>query len=466
MKPLAYIAFMNVTEVLQLADRLVFEHTGKHLDDLQETLIKGVWQGKTYNVIADECNHSESRVRDVGYKLWHILSDQLGEAVNKSNFIWTIKRFAKSENNLQQVLLINSHINLCSNNPQSSAKTTEQNLANKSYYDLALAPKITHFCDRQIELQTLSHWITNQNPRLISVLGLSGIGKTTLVKQFVDLNLPQFDLAIWKSIKLTPSLDTILKEIFSATHPDPIQTQHNLNQFFQVLRQQKCLIVIDDVQELFTNGQFAGQYKPEFKDYKNFFTKIAEIDHQSLVILISQEQCQEMICLDEDLYPVKCLELQGLDSPDILNNLRLKDEISGLTLLNRYQGHPGYLKDIAILIKSIFGGQVSDFLQEESLLLTEDMKFRLGELFDRLSAIEQQIVLALSKSPQPVSRDYLRQALSLSEINLINGLQSLKKRYLVKSIERDEILFDLSTVFREYVRNCSENMRFANQPRV
>ncbi|WP_354636258.1 NB-ARC domain-containing protein [Planktothricoides raciborskii] len=454
MKPLAYIAFMNVTEVLQLADRLVFEQTGKHLDDLQETLIKGVWQGKTYNDIADECNHSESRVRDVGYKLWHILSDQLGEAVNKSNFIWTIKRFAKSDNNLQQVLLINSHINLCSNNPQNSAKTTEQNFANKSYYDLALAPKITHFCGRETELQTLSHWITNQNPHLISVLGLSGIGKTTLVKQFVDLNLPKFDLVIWKSIKLTPSLDTILTEILSATHPDPIQNQHNLTQFFNLLCEQKCLIVLDDVQELFTSGQFAGQYKPEFKDYKSFFTKIAEIDHQSLVILISQEQCQEMIGLDEELYPVKCLELQGLDSPAILKKLRLKDEASWLTLLNRYEGHPVYLKDIAILIKSIFGGKVSEFLQAESLLLTEDMKFLLSELLDRLSALEQQIVLEISKSNQPVSREYLRKAVSLSEINLINGLQSLKKRYLVKSIERDAILFDLSTVFREYLRNC------------
>lgn len=454
MKPLAYIAFMNVTEVLQLADRLVFEQTGKHLDDLQETLIKGVWQGKTYNDIADECNHSESRVRDVGYKLWHILSDQLGEAVNKSNFIWTIKRFAKSDNNLQQVLLINSHINLCSNNPQNSAKTTEQNFANKSYYDLALAPKITHFCGRETELQTLSHWITNQNPHLISVLGLSGIGKTTLVKQFVDLNLPKFDLVIWKSIKLTPSLDTILTEILSATHPDPIQNQHNLTQFFNLLCEQKCLIVLDDVQELFTSGQFAGQYKPEFKDYKSFFTKIAEIDHQSIVILISQEQCQEMIGLDEELYPVKCLELQGLDSPAILKKLRLKDEASWLTLLNRYEGHPVYLKDIAILIKSIFGGKVSEFLQAESLLLTEDMKFLLSELLDRLSALEQQIVLEISKSNQPVSREYLRKAVSLSEINLINGLQSLKKRYLVKSIERDAILFDLSTVFREYLRNC------------
>ena len=83
---------MDIKEVLQCADELVFAQTGKHLDDIQETLIKGVWQGQTYEKIANECNRSESHVRDVGYKLWQILSEQLGEDVNKYNFRSTIER--------------------------------------------------------------------------------------------------------------------------------------------------------------------------------------------------------------------------------------------------------------------------------------------------------------------------------------------------------------------------------------
>ncbi len=83
---------MTITEVLQFADRLVFAHRGKHLDDIQETVIKGVWQGKTYENIAQECNRSESRVRDVGYQLWKTFSESLGEDINKSNFRATIER--------------------------------------------------------------------------------------------------------------------------------------------------------------------------------------------------------------------------------------------------------------------------------------------------------------------------------------------------------------------------------------
>ena len=40
---------------------------------------------------------------------------------------------------------------------------------------------------------------------------------------------------------------------------------------------------------------------------------IAGRDHQSHLILISQEKSAEMECLDEELYPIKCLELSRLD---------------------------------------------------------------------------------------------------------------------------------------------------------
>jgi hypothetical protein len=61
----------------------------------------------------------------------------------------------------------------------------------------------------------------------------------------------------------------------------------------------------------------------------------------------------------------------------------------------------------------------------------------------------------MSKSYQPVTREHLRENLSLSSMDLINGLQSLKRRYLVTTIEGDETLFNLSPVFREYVKISS-----------
>jgi len=443
---------MNVTELLQFVDQVVQKQTGEHLDDLEKAILKGLWQGQTYNQIADESGYnSQNYIGDVSRKLFKILSEQLGEDINKYNFCWTLERVINSP---QFVGLINTKINWCPNYPKPDKNQShEEKLNNQiSYHDLTIAPKITHFYGRETELQTLSHWLINQNTRLISILGLPGIGKTTLVKKFVDLNLQNFNIIIWKNIKLSDSLDSIIAEIFKAINSELIETGNKLTQLFTLFRQQKCLIILDNIQELFTPGQFAGHYKPEHKDYKTFLTMITEIEHQSSLILISQEQCQEMICIDEELYPVKCLELQGLDNTDILKNQKLKDEESWSKLINLYEGNPVYLQDIANLIRNIFQGKTSEFISENNLLLTENMKSQLNELFNRVSSIEKQIILKMSKANEAISREDLKQALSLSSTDLINGLQSLNRRYLFTLIEREKTLFNLSPVFREYVK--------------
>ncbi|MCC3600917.1 MULTISPECIES: NB-ARC domain-containing protein [unclassified Microcoleus] len=455
---------MNVTEVLQCADQLVFTKTGKHLDDVQKAVVTGVYQGKTYDEIADDCKRSESRVRNVGRQLWQILSKQLGEDINKHNFRSTFHRLHIQSSQNRNICHVNGSNHNFNFNPQILYNTNKDNQENitknqsKSlYHDLTLAPKITSFYDRTTELQTLSHWLTHQNTRLISVLGLSGIGKTTLVKQFVDLNLEQFDVVIWKNLKLSQSLDGIITEILTGVNHDSVQPDNKLTQLFNVLRQKKCLIILDDIQELFIKGDWAGQFKTEYKNYQNLFTMMTEIEHQSSLILISQEQCQEMICLDEELYPIKCLELEGVESRSIMKNWGLKDDETWAQLIKLYEGNPVYLKDIVSLIKNIFGGKVADFLNEDSLIVTKDMKSRLTKLFKRLSPREQEIVLQLSKFEQPVSREDLRQSLSLSSMDLMNGLESLRQRYLVKRIEGEQVLFDLSLVVREYVRTCCQD---------
>ena len=115
-----------------------------------------------------------------------------------------------------------------------------------------------------------------------------------------------------------------------------------------------------------------------------------------------------MHCLDEELYPIKSLELSGLENVELLKSTGLKDEESWLDLINLYEGNPVYLKNVAGLIKNIFDGNVAEFLGENHLLITQDMP--LAQLFDRLSPVEQQLVLELSQFEQPVTRQDLSQS--------------------------------------------------------
>lgn len=460
MKPLPYLAFMDVNQLLQFVDRLVVERTGKHLDDVQRAVVEGTWERQTYDEIAQKCHVTKNHVGDIGAELWQLLSEILGEDIKKNNFRSNLERvYIESSQNI--CIGTNHNFNFSSqilNRPNKQHQESDINTQSASDRDLTVAPQIINFYARESELKTLSNWILNQNTRLTSVLGLSGIGKTTVVKRFVDLNLQEFQVIIWRSLKFSKPLELVVNNLLNVCQQKAKETiDDKLKQLLDVLRDKKCLIILDDVHNIFIPGQLAGQYKSEYQDYQNLFAMIAETEHQSNVILISQEQCAEMECLDEELYPIKCLELSGLDDVAILKGTGLKDEDSWLKLISLYERNPVYLKSIAISITKIFDGEVAEFLAENSLIITKDMQYNFHQLFKRISPIEQQLVLELSKFDMPVSREYLKQSLDLSSMDLINGLQSLQQRYLVRKIKKDKILFKLSSVFREYVNNCCQD---------
>jgi hypothetical protein len=439
---------MTVNEVLHFVDELVYEKTGKRLNDLQKTVVEGTWQRQTYDEIAQKCNVSKNHVSDVGYQLWELLSEHLGEDIKKRSFCSTIERLkAKSSqiniNNIQNSRDLNFYSDRYPKN-EANDKT--------AHHDLKLAPKIIHFYNRETEIKTLSDWILTQNTRLISVLGLQGIGKTTLIRKFVDLNLEEFEIIIWKNFKFSKSLNLLLDDILSFDDRQAKEiTDDKLRQLLNLITEKKCLIILDDVHNLFISGQFAGQYQSEYRDYNKLFKTIAEAEHHSHFILITQEECSEIHCLDEEAYPVKCLELSGMDNVEFFRNRNLQDEESWQKLIQLYEGNLGYLQDIAILIKDVFNGKVAEFLAENNLVISSNMQNYFQELFDRLSPVEQQLVKEFSKLDRPVSRIYLNQKLNLSSTDFINALQSLQKRYLVKTINGEKSLFNLSSVFKQYI---------------
>ena len=179
---------------------------------------------------------------------------------------------------------------------------------------------------------------------------------------------------------------------------------------------------------------------------------ITEIEHQSCLILISQEKCQEMISLDNELYPIYSLEISGLRHADILQNTGLKNQENWLELMKLYENHPKYLQYISILIKDVFQGEVSEFLKENILILTADFKTEFDSIWLRLSDIEKEILLKISQNHQSISRDEIKKCLSLSSIDIINGLQSLTRRFLLTKLENDEKLLNISPILREYLK--------------
>ncbi|NJL88449.1 MAG: hypothetical protein HC916_00605 [Coleofasciculaceae cyanobacterium SM2_1_6] len=109
---------MSWQEVLKYVDDLLFSQTGQHLDSLQMSILRGVFENQKYAQIAKEYNCTEGHVKDEAYALWQRLSEVLQETLNKSNFRATIERniitnsaFLVHDNRVES-------INLCPNSPQ------------------------------------------------------------------------------------------------------------------------------------------------------------------------------------------------------------------------------------------------------------------------------------------------------------------------------------------------------------
>jgi hypothetical protein len=83
---------METKEIVGYLDDLIFSSTGRHIDSLQLAILKGVFNGQKYADIAQEYNCTAGHAKDEAYKLWQLLSETLGEDINKSNFCSTIER--------------------------------------------------------------------------------------------------------------------------------------------------------------------------------------------------------------------------------------------------------------------------------------------------------------------------------------------------------------------------------------
>jgi hypothetical protein len=455
---------MNLKEMLNVADRIVFEKTGQHLDDLQAAVLRGTLQRETYKEIAKDFDCSESRIREIGSELWQILSEELGEDVSKTNFRSTMERFQVSHSlNFAQDVVAIGNFNICGearhppNIPNShppNQETSNSKPTKTLYQDLSEMPELGDFYDRPLELHTLTTWILQQHSRLITLTGISGIGKTTLAVQLVQQIKDEFEYAVWYTLDQFPSIDKFqsnLIQLFSNSEKHDLSpTNQKRLPLIKYLQNHRCLIVLDDVHNLFCSGELAGKYKPEHEEYRSLFKQIEKLSHQSCLMLIGWEQPREVTQVKSQNTSIRSLQLKGLDiaaAGEILRDYGLEEIDNSETLIHRYQGNPLWLKSVANLIQDL-GGGVTELLPNDTILLPEDLKDVLQQQFDRLSELETQVISLLARESQPINRAKLLENEIIPASDLLNALHSLSRRCL---IEQQANFYTISPVLREYL---------------
>ena len=462
---------MDVQEVLKLADDLVFINTGKHLDNLQEVILRGTLQGLKYSKIADESHCTEGHVKDIASELWKLLSEVSGEEVNKSNFRVTLERLKFSHlRNFNKDIVQIGEINFCgdsSPSPKVPNSPTDEEPLNKGNTEpnlrqfLAEMPKSGIFYDRTTSFTTLKQWILQENTRLLAIHGIVGIGKTAIAVHLVEQIKHEFDFVIWRSLATSPPLSILQTSIIQCFSrggaPVPAPENGTTTGGFPLLnylQKYRCLLILDDVQMVNSSGQLAGNYQLGYEDYGTLFRQVGELSHNSCLVLLSWEQPREIATLEGKNQPVRSLQLNGLGAVagEILREKGLAEHEKWSEIIEQYRGNPLWLKILATMIQDLFNGSLSEFFDDGTLFLG-DLESLLHQPFNRLSESEKQVMSWLASETAPVSLSKVPENMQLSRSQFLQVMQSLGRRSLVEKVqEGDRTFFTLAPVLKEYVK--------------
>lgn len=363
--------------------------------------------------------------------------------------------------------------------------------------DFSEMREVSFFCDRNAELQQLEQWILDQKSKLVGILGLGGMGKTTLAVKLVEQVQSGFEYVIWRSLQNTPHLKDLLLELIHflsspqqrpmnrlrrliARPPEISQPQiltdleaqdlpALLNLLMSQLREHRCLLVLDDVDSVLSHTQpilstsaalaapaRLGGWKPEAMGYAQLLQRISHERHQSCLLLISREPPKELPHFISDSTNLMYLAGVSLAAAKeiVLQQVTLEAEPSQWQRLWDYtQGHPFVLKVMGGVIHQFMQGNLSAYLQrlEQSGFVFTDLSDLMDSYLAPLSIWEQEVLFWLAIATQPLSLSDLQTLLHSpqSQGQVINTLASLQQRSLLNHHSQT---FRIAPILQQHLR--------------
>jgi hypothetical protein len=440
---------MDADRAIAIIERVL---APKVLNYVQSEIVRGVIAGSGYQEIvkpsgedAQTIEHSHeveterykiSYVKDVAAELWKVLSPRLGKKVTKKSLaavlLWYSKqpgfRFADDLPDITPDLgdcVDSAGINLDTNGD---------------------------FYGRNEELVILTEWCLGERCRLIFLIGMGGMGKTRLAWEVVHRINRQFDRTIWRSLVNAPSITELCTDLLQFWQPQgsvelPELLEGQIELLVTYLKQDRCLLVLDNVESILEGQIQCGQYLPGYDGYDRLFRAIGELPHQSCAILTSREK-PHTIARSQIVNPqlVRSITIDGM-TPTAAHQMvqsygcpqlppQMWQEVHA-----HYDGNPLALKIATIAAVEITGGG-EKMLELYPLMQQGKIQFQhiddiLSRQFDRLSEIEQQLVYWLAIDREPLTGAELRANLSLNPPGaIINALQSLSRRCITISQHR------------------------------
>ena len=345
------------------------------------------------------------------------------------------------------------------------SQTVEDDSSSKRQ-DWGEAPDVTAFYGRTEELATLEQWAVRERCRLISVIGMGGIGKTTLAVKLAEQIQDEFEYLIWRSLRNAPPIQELLADVMSFLSKQqetnlPETIDGKISRLLEHLRASRCLLVLDNAESILSSDGRAGAYREGYEGYGQLLSCIGETRHQSCLILTTREKPRGISYQEGEHFPIHSLRLSGLAQENVQEIFKEKgftvSVSEGQSLVEQYAGNPLALKMVATTIQELFDGDIAQFL-EQGTVVFGDISNLLDQQFSRLSALEKQTMCWLAINREWVSLAQLRDDIipAVSPGLLLEALESLQLRCLIEKAtqpltQKHSVSFTQQPVVMEYV---------------